>query len=382
MKNPARPAAGMKIVVAFDKFKSSLSATEACEIVGRALRDSIPGAHIVLKPMADGGEGTAVALHAALGGKWITRHVAGPLPGTRRAARYLWQPRERLAVVEMAQASGLALLSARQRNPLRTTTYGTGELLADAARRGARRIWLTVGGSATIDGGVGAAMALGWRFFDSSGRTLGQGGRHLERIARIESPARIQHFPRVTVLCDVDNPLCGKHGAARVFGPQKGATPAMVARLDAGLRNLAALAKSQTGRDILRLPGGGAAGGLAAGAAAFMNAELVPGIETVMAASALADELDDADWLITGEGQFDEQSLRGKVVAGVASLARKSGTKVAVLAGRVKLHGKDWKKTGVEAAIAITPKLMSTEAAVKRTKQLLFAAARKLAALL
>lgn len=366
----------MKIVVALDKFKGSLTATEACSAVRRALLDSHAGAQVVLKPMADGGDGTADALLAALGGEWVEREVAGPLPGMRVAAKYLWLPSERRAFVEMAKASGLVLLSPGQRNPLLTSTQGTGELLDDAMQRGARHVWLAVGGSATVDGGTGAAAALGWRFLDAGGADVSPCGGMLSRLAKIEAPRR--KWPDVEVLCDVDNPLCGVHGAAQVFGPQKGATPAMVEQLDAGLRNLAAVVRTCLGRDLLEIPGAGAAGGLAAGAIAFLNARLVSGIKTVMKASRLEEDLAGADWVITGEGQFDAQSLRGKVVAGVAELARRHGVKVAVLAGRVQLAESQWRGAGVDFAQAIAPPTMSTADAMRQAAELLGAAARQL----
>lgn len=366
----------MKIVVALDKFKGSLTATEACLSVQRALLDRFPGAQIILKPMADGGDGTADALQTALGGEWIVREVTGPLPDMRVTAKYLWLAGERRAFIEMAQASGLMLLPQERRNPLLTSTLGTGELLADALRRGATRIWLTVGGSATVDGGTGAAAALGWRFLDAGGQELAPCGAALARITKIEAPCGGR--PDVEVLCDVDNPLCGEHGSARVFGPQKGATPAMVEQLDAGLQNLAKVVRAQLGRDILEIPGAGASGGLAAGAIAFLNARLVSGIATVMAASRLEEDLAGADWVITGEGQFDEQSLRGKVVAGVAALARRRGVKIAVLAGRVQLDEAAWRGAGVDWARAIAPAEMSTADAMRQAAGLLGAAARQL----
>jgi glycerate kinase len=371
----------MKIVVAFDKFKGSLSAPEACAIVQRALRASLPGAKFIARPMADGGEGTAAVLKVALGGQWIFKRVTGPRRPMKVRARYLWLPRKRFAVVELAQATGLVLLRPSQRNPLFTTTYGTGELLADARRRGARHIWLAVGGSATVDGGVGAAMALGWKILDADGRTIGLGGGALQRIKTIVAPTPLG-FPKLTVLCDVTNPLCGKHGAAAVFGPQKGANKAMVRRLDAGLRRLAGVVKSRLGKDIRTLRGGGAAGGMAAGAAAFLNAKLSPGIQSVIATTGLRKEIADADWLITGEGQFDEQSLRGKVVAGLSALAKASGGRVAVLAGRVRLTKSTWRKAGVDVATAITPSGLDTKEAMKRSKVLLSVAAKRLAKML
>lgn len=366
----------MKIVVAFDKFKGSLTASDACEVVRRALLDAHPGVHIVLKPMADGGEGTADALQTALGGEWIAREVTGPLPDMRVAARYLWLADERRACIETAQASGLVLLPPPQRNPLLTNTRGTGELLADALRRGARHVWLAVGGSATVDGGTGAAAALGWRFLDADGREVEPCGGALMRIAKMEAPRG--DGAEVEVLCDVDNPLCGEQGAARVFGPQKGATAPMVEQLDAGLRNLAAVVRAQLGRDVLEIPGAGAAGGLAAGAIAFLNARLVSGIATVMTASRLEEALVGADWVVTGEGQFDEQSLRGKVVAGVASLARRHGVKVAVLAGRVQLAESVWRGAGVDLVRAIAPSAMGTADAMRQAPGLLWTAARQL----
>jgi glycerate kinase len=364
----------MKIVVALDKFKGSLTATRACEIVRAALLMARPGLQIVVKPMADGGDGTAEVLYSTLGGEWILQRVTGPLEAMPSTGKYLWIANRNWAVIEMATASGLILLRAEQCNPLRTTTHGTGELIRAAAERGARKILFGVGGSATVDGGVGAAMALGWRFFAANGRRIGQGGGELERIARIEPPANLK-LPEIEVLCDVDNPLCGEHGAARVFGPQKGATPEMVERLDAGLRHLAKMVSEQLGKDIADVPGAGAAGGLAAGAMAFMDAKLVPGIDTVMSASGLEDALNGADWVITGEGRFDEQSLRGKVVSGVAKQARKLGVKVAVLAGSVTMP----KAEEVDVLLTMRKEGMSLDHAMANAEKLLAESTRELA---
>ena len=223
--------------------------------------------------MADGGDGTAAALHASLGGKWIARQVTGPLPGHAVNARYLWLEQQQQAVIEMAQASGLFLLEADQRNPLLTTTIGTGELLADAIQRGAQRIWLAIGGSATVDGGVGAAMALGWQFLNAQGQLIGLGGGQLADIRRIISPQRL--WPDVEVLCDVDNPLCGEQGEAQVFGPQKGATPAMVAQLEAGCATWRTSCNNNSAKTCLTLRRRDA-GGLAAGAIAFLDRSWCP----------------------------------------------------------------------------------------------------------
>lgn len=371
----------MKIVVALDKFKGSLPAPRACEIVRDALLSIRPDWRVVSKPMADGGDGTAEVLHGILGGRWLSRDVVGPLPELSVRGTYLWIEEERTAVIDMASASGLAMLKPEQRNPLRTTTFGTGELIRDAMERGADKILLGVGGSATVDGGVGAAMALGWRFLDARGDSIGLGGGELERITRMEHPARrVDVVPAIEVLCDVDNPLCGEHGAARVFGPQKGATAAMIGRLDAGLNHLATLAKEQLGIDIANVPGAGAAGGLAAGAMAFMDGRLVSGVEAIIRETGLEEDITGAEWVVTGEGRFDEQSLRGKVVSGVARLAAKHGARVAVLAGSVQVPGEVWRREGIELALTTMKPETDLRDAMVRAEELLAAAARDLAA--
>jgi len=369
----------VKVIVALDKFKGSLTASRACDIVRDALLSVRPGLRVVTKPMADGGDGTDEVLLTTLGGEWIALPVMGPLPEMSCSARYAWLAKEVTAVIAMANASGLVLLKPEQRNPLLTTTYGTGELIRAAIERGARHIWLAVGGSATVDGGVGAAMALGWRFLDVHGKPIGFGGGELERIARIERPSELR-IPMVEVLCDVDNPLCGEHGATRIFGPQKGATPAMVERLDAGLEHLGRLVKEQLGRDIVSVSGAGAAGGLAGGALAFMDARITPGIEIVIHVSGMDAELADADWVVTGEGRFDEQSLRGKVVSGVAKLAAKHAVKVAVLAGSVQVSEEICRREGVELVLPTMKPGMELNEALERAEELLASAARELAA--
>lgn len=270
----------------------------------------------------------------------------------------------------MASASGLTLLTPNQRNPLKTTTYGTGQLIRAAVDRGARRILLAIGGSATIDGGVGAAMALGWKFLDGDGREIGLGGGELGRIARIVPP-RQGLDATVEVLCDVDNPLCGQRGAARVYGPQKGATPEMVETLDAALGHLAGVIRDQLGRDIAAVPGAGAAGGMAAGAMAFVNARLVCGIDAVMAQTRLAEAVTGADWVLTGEGSFDEQSLYGKVVSGVLRVAKAAGANVGVLAGQVRLTPGEYRRAGIDAALACMEDGMDLNDAIAHGRELL-----------
>jgi len=368
----------MKIVVAMDSFKGSLAATDACQIVAETIDAVVPGTQIVTKPMADGGEGTAAVIMSAAHGQWIKKRVTGPRPEMQVDAGFVWLADERTAVVEMASASGLQLLDARQRNPLLTTTYGTGQLIAEALDYRAQRLLLAVGGSATIDGGTGAAMALGWRFQDETGRQVPQGGGSLQAIAEIIPPDRDMEAS-VEVLCDVDNPLCGPHGAARVYGPQKGATTEMVETLDAALSHLAACVVAQLGRNVRDLPGAGAAGGLAAGAVAFMDARLVSGVEVVMAQIGLAEALAGADWVITGEGCFDHQSLRGKVVSGVARLATERGVRIGVIAGQVRLPPQVYTTAGIDTAVACRGSRMDLDYALQHSAELLAQAARQFA---
>jgi glycerate kinase len=302
----------------------------------------------------------------------------GPLEDMEVEAGFAWFEDERTAVVEMARASGMELLTPRQLNPMKTTTYGTGELVRAAVEYGAKKILLAVGGSATVDGGTGAAAALGWRFLDTEGRPVSLGGRGLNSIVRMVRPADLE-LPPVEVMCDCDNPLCGPRGAARVYAPQKGATGEMVEELERGLAHLAELVSTQLGREIRDAAGAGAAGGLSAGAMAFMDAELVSGIEAVMAHSGLAAAIAGADWVITGEGSFDEQSLMGKVVSGVCRLAGEAKVKVAVVAGQVGVERSEYERFGISQAVACKQEGMELDYALVHSEELLSAAAVRLA---
>ena len=368
----------MKVIIAMDSFKATLTACQACEIVADAITKCAPDIDVVIKPMADGGEGTANAILTAAGGRWVPKTVMGPLPEMQVEAGFAWFEEDKTALVEMASASGLELLLRRQLNPLKTTTYGTGQLIKAAAEQAPRKILLAVGGSATVDGGLGAAAALGWKFPDHEGQPIPLGGAGLEKLETIIEPKNLNLAP-VEVLCDVDNPLCGEHGAAKIYGPQKGATPQMVEQLEKALANLAELVSKQLHRDIKDVPGAGAAGGLAAGAMAFMNAALVSGIETIMNRSNIKSEIKSADWVITGEGSFDGQSLRGKVVSGIAKAVAQSNAKLAIIAGRVAVGPTEYKKLGVTFAIGCQSGEMSLDYALKNCRPLLAAAARKFA---
>jgi glycerate 2-kinase len=370
----------MNVVIALDSFKGSLAAAPACRIVATAFGQVLPGARLHCVPMADGGEGTAAALVGACGGRFVVRRgVSGPLPGQLLSARYGWLPAARTAVVEMAQASGLPRVPPDKRDPCRTTTRGTGELIAAALRRGAARLVLTLGGSATNDGGTGAAAALGWRFIDAAGRDLPDGGAALLRLARIVPPAEPLCRVPVQALCDVTNPLCGSRGAAAVYGPQKGATPDQVRDLDRALAVLGERIRADLGQDVADLPGAGAAGGFGAGAVAFLNARLVSGVDTVADLTGLDDLIREADWVVTGEGRFDEQSLQGKVVSGILRRAARGRPRVAVLAGSIALRRAAWQAAGIHDAESCAPDGMAVEEAIRRAAALLRLAAVRLA---
>ncbi|MFH1614740.1 MAG: glycerate kinase [Planctomycetota bacterium] len=368
----------MKIVVAMDSFKGSLTAEQACRIIKDALLSARPDLRIITKPMADGGEGTARAMIASANGKWLDAVVTGPLPGMKVNAGFAFFEDTKTTLVEMAAASGIELLSSDQLNPYKTTTLGTGQLIKESLKLKPEKIYLAVGGSATVDGGTGAATALGWQFLDKSGNQIKPGGQHLDRIAHIIPPENLP-LPPVQVLCDVNNPLCGPDGAAEIFGPQKGATPAMVKHLDKGLKNFAAIVREQLGREIENVPGAGAAGGLAAGAIAFMNATLIPGIQAVIQTSNLAEAITDADWIITGEGRLDHQSMQGKVVCGIINTAKNTNAKVAAIAGTLALSPDECTQFGLHHAMGLRTPDMPLDHALKNAPQLLARTAKMLA---
>ncbi len=352
----------MKIVIAPDSFKESLSAPRVCEAIAAGVRAAAPDAQIDLIPMADGGEGTVEALVKATCGRYEAARVFGPL-GEPVDARFgllgsgRAQEAQRptstdrsdtgqrpggqgvTAVIEMAAASGLPLVPPDRRDPTRTTTYGTGQLIAAALEAGARRIIVGIGGSATTDGGAGAAQAVGVRFLrdDGSDCVCGLAGGGLADVSTIDVSRRDPRLDEaeIIVACDVDNPLCGPRGAAAVYGPQKGASPEMVTTLDRNVAHLADVIERDLGRRVRDVPGAGAAGGLGAGLIAFFDATLRPGAEIVIDAVGLERRVRGAQLVITGEGRLDEQSMMGKVVSGVARVAKRCGVPVIALAGSV-----------------------------------------------
>jgi glycerate kinase len=366
----------MKIVVASDSFKDCLDAQAVCEAIASGIREADSEAELMCVPLADGGEGTANVLKTSMGGEWIVKLVNGPTPDRRVKAGYVWCEQDRTAIVEMAQASGLQRLKSKHRNPMETTSSGTGQLLLAAVEKGADRILLTVGGSATVDLGIGMASALGWQFLDHDGQPVEPVGKNLLRIQSIVPPVVPFSVP-VDVLCDVINPVLGYHGAAQVFAPQKGASRADVVLLEVGLTQVVSVIKDQLEVDLQGIPGGGAAGGLAAGAKVFLNANLVQGIEQVFARTGFHDTISGADWVVTGEGCLDQQSLSGKVVSGVLHACHNKSTKVAVFAGQVDLSEEEYKRHGIEYAAACTPKGMSKAKGIKQAPALLQQAAKQ-----
>ena len=324
-----------RIVVAPDSFKGSLSAREVAESCKTGILMESPATDVVMVPLADGGEGTVASLSASFGGRRISVMVHGPL-GSIVEATYLCNGDS--AVMEMSQAAGLYLLSDSERNPMKTSTYGVGEMILDAINKGCRKIYMGIGGSATNDGGMGMLAALGYRFLDREGNDLEGKGEDLIKVADIDSSAVVEGLGKTefVIACDVNNPFYGENGAAVVFGPQKGADPEMVRRLDDGMHNFAEVIRRKSGVDISGLAGAGAAGGLGGASAAFLNARLQSGIEMILDAVDFNEKIKGADLIITGEGSIDRQSLMGKTLSGVLDRAKKEGTPVLVLAGKVE----------------------------------------------
>jgi glycerate 2-kinase len=338
----------MNILVACDSFKDALSAEAVCRAIAAGLKRSHPDAMVTRMPLSDGGEGLLDVLGQALGLKWIEMRVADPL-GRPVTGRYGLSADGATAVVEMAQASGLQLLTQEERDPRLTSTFGTGQLLADARARGARHALLAIGGSATNDAGVGAAAALGWGFLDADRKPVAPDGGHLKDIVRLV-PASAP-FAKMEVLCDVTNPLFGPTGAAWIYGRQKGGSDTVLTELDEGLTHIADVVKAQLGRDVGDRPGAGAAGGLGYGAVAFLGAELRRGIEIVLDITGFDMAARAADLIVTGEGHLDGQSAQGKLIQGLCGRAQ--GTPVIALCGKLSATPEQVTAIGLKAAYSI-----------------------------
>lgn len=373
----------MKIVIAPDSFKESLTALAVANEIEAGFREVFPDAEYVKLPVADGGEGTVQAMIDASGGKRIALQVTGPL-GTQVSAFYGLMGDGQTAVIEMAAASGLELVLPLQRNPLRTTSFGTGQLILNALNAGARRFVLGIGGSATNDGGAGMLQALGGRLLDAAGANLEPGGGALNLLDRIdlsELDPRIQDCT-FDVACDVSNPLVGPQGASAIFGPQKGATPEMVATLDDNLRHYASIIARDLGRQVADVPGAGAGGGIGAAMMVFLGGQLRPGSEIVTAAVGLDAAVAAADLVITGEGRIDGQTIHGKTPIGVARVAQRHGKPVIAIAGSLSTGAAAVHEHGIQAVFGAVSRPCTVDEALAAAAVNVRSAARNIAATL
>ncbi|MFJ4494396.1 glycerate kinase [Pseudomonas atacamensis] len=362
----------MKIVIAPDSFKDSLSAQGVAEAIVLGLAQVWPQATLVKCPMADGGEGTVESILAACEGELRRTRVRGPL-GAPVEAAWGWLPHNHTAIIEMAEASGLQLVPPGQRDACISSTFGTGELIRSALDTGAQRVILAIGGSATNDGGAGAMQALGVKLLDAQNQSLVPGGLALAQLAQLdlsELDPRLAEV-RFDIAADVNNPLCGAHGASAIFGPQKGASPVQVAQLDQALGHFAELCAQALGKDVRDEPGSGAAGGLGFAAKAFLGAQFQAGVEVVAELVGLEEAVKDADLVITGEGRFDAQTLRGKTPFGVARIAKQHAVPVIVIAGTLGEGYQELYQHGIDAAFAVTSGPMSLEQACAEAPRLL-----------
>ena len=368
----------MKVVIAPDSFKGSMTALCAAEAMEIGLRRVFPCAEIEKVPMADGGEGTVQSLVDATGGKIIIKRVLDPL-GVEIDAQYGALGDGMTAVIEMAAASGLTLVPPGKRNPLVTTTYGTGQLIQAALDRGCRKLIIGIGGSATNDGGAGMAQALGAGLLTASGKQVKWGGGGLSELISIdvsELDSRLAATETV-VACDVNNPLTGERGASHVYGPQKGATPEMVKLLDANLAHFDKILRRDLRKCVGDIAGAGAAGGLGAGLLAFLNATLKSGVEIVMEATKLGQKIEGANLVITGEGEINFQTVFGKTPVGVAALAKTHNIPVIAIAGSISTDADEVYEAGIDAMIDIVPEPMPLEVAIKNAATLIAAAAER-----
>lgn len=355
----------MKVVIAVDSFKGSMSSMEAGNAAKTGILAAKPDANVVVKPLADGGEGTTDAMIEGLGAEKIEVCVTGPYE-TAVSAYYGYLKETKTAVIEMAAAAGITL--SEEKNPMKATTYGVGEMIEDALRRGCTEFIIGIGGSATNDGGVGMLRALGYEFLDEEGNDVGNGGQALEKIAKIKTDKRnpLLEGAHFQVACDVTNPLCGENGATYVFGPQKGVKLEQREELDRAMKHYANVTKEQFGCDFAEIAGTGAAGGMGFAFLAYLPSQLTPGIELILNAVQLEKELKDADVVVTGEGRLDFQTAMGKAPVGVAKLAKKYGTKVIAFAGSVTPEAKACNEEGIDAFFSIVRGVATLEQAMEK----------------
>ena len=361
----------MKVVVAIDSFKGSLSSMEAGKAIAEGVKRVYQHAEVVVRPLADGGEGTVEALVEGMGGVFVTKEVTGPL-GEKVEAVYgiieLKDDLSKTAIIEMSAAAGITLVSEESRNPMNTTTYGVGELILDAIERGCRHFIVGIGGSATNDGGVGMLQALGYDFVTQEGKAISYGGNGLRELASIEESNVHPTLKECTfkVACDVTNPLCGENGSSAIFGPQKGATPEMVQELDQLLLHYAELSKNINSHSNRFYPGTGAAGGMRFAFLTYTNATLESGIQIVLTETKLEELIATTDFVVTGEGRLDGQTALGKAPIGVAALAKKYQKKVLAFAGAVTPDAKECNQHGIDAFFPILRGVVTLKEAMNK----------------
>lgn len=356
----------MRLLLSPDSYKGSLSAEEVAKNMELGIKSVFPKANVVKIPIADGGEGTVETLVTANNGEFHHAYVTGPA-NEPVLSRFGIFKNKKTAVIEVAEASGLTKIPKNKRNPWNTTSYGTGELIKSALNMGCREIIIGLGGSATNDGGIGMAQALGIKFYDQSGKEIYRGGKELIKIDKIDMSQlddRINES-HIIIASDVTNPLCGKQGASAVFGPQKGASPDMVKKLDRGLENLAQKVKNQLNIDILNIDGSGAAGGLGAGLIAFLSGNMKKGIEVIFAYTDIEREIEIADYVITGEGYTDKQTIYGKAPYGVMLLAKKYGKPIICISGGMSTEVNELYKAGMDIIIGAVQSPMTLNEAIK-----------------
>jgi glycerate kinase len=370
----------MKIVLAPDKFKGSLTGLQFCNAVEEGLKKLIKKAEVIFIPLSDGGDGTIEILKYHLKGKLVKVIVNDPLFRPIEAS-YLYMEDIKVAFVEMASASGMALLKPKEQNCFNTTTLGTGEIILDAIKKGSKTIILGIGGSATNDCGMGMATALGYKFEDENGKELSPIGKNLLNIHKINTGEVSKIFKNIDfkVASDVTNPLYGKQGAAYIYGPQKGASKKEIKHLDAGLKHISNLFKKQFGKDIENIKGAGAAGGLGAGTMVFLNAKLQSGIDLVKDLIDFDEKIKDVDWIITGEGKLDNQTLSGKTIQGVLTSAKAKNIKVAAFCGALDLDAVEIKDFGIHYADAVIKYAENLEDAMENSEKYVKKIAEKFA---
>ena len=369
----------MKILIAPDSFKESLSAVEVAECIEQGIKNYRPDIECIKIPLADGGEGTVETILHAIGGEKIPLRVKDPL--LREIDSY-WGllPDKETAILEMATASGLELVSPSERNPMITSTFGTGQLIQSALDRNCRTIYIGIGGSATNDGGAGMAKALGARFMDKKGREVNDGGTYLSNIHHIDLSQFDHRVSKceIIVISDVQNPMCGENGASYIYGPQKGADPEMVKKLDFNLQHFGELLEKKFNKKIITIAGAGAAGGLGAGLVAFCNADIQPGFETFSEITKIEDYIQEADLILTGEGKLDYQTKFGKVPYGIAQLSRKYNKPVIGIAGSLGEGYEELYEYGFQSIISIMEGPITLEEAIKNSRKLILNSAESI----